>query len=285
MSFSYRKETQRLKREKNVIHKTKQKSSIKKENIDEIVEVDKESNASQTLIKRKRNEIQKIFDEKKEFLISSMQLDISHFVPTAYMFFDVEYFDNNIQIKNDDFRINENWKPKTQFYPVQFTLTNFFGVLCLNEWIYYDADTLDNISREKYFSFLNRRNVNYQYGTCSKKSLEVKIETNMKGTSVLIGYGIFNDVVLLKCSTGIDLYKYQLADLSKHPSFRKQLKKENNSHYPESFRILSQVFLKVIIQKMKGNHDAREDCETIRKLFWHEYDRINLPDLFFNKLK
>ena len=215
------------------------------------------------------------YEKNRDLILDSFQININNFGTTMYMFFDVEYFDNN---KGNIGNYNPNWNEKPKFFPFQFTLTNYFGPICINEWIAYDKTIMTNKEKEGYEFALKKKNIDYE-ATCGKHFLNAKIKNNMKEARYLIGYGVEEDVKLMNDRLGIDLERYHILDLSKYPGFAK----DNRIGFPEKLKFLTELKLETKIQSISGHHDSRIDCECIRKLFWKEKEKINLSDLIFNK--
>ena len=206
------------------------------------------------------------YEKDKDQILVSFQININNFGTTMFMFFDVEYFDNN---KGNIANYNPNWQDKPKFFPFQFTLVNYFGLICINEWIQYDKVVLSKREKEGYEYALKKRNIDYE-ATCGKELLNSKINNNMKGAMYMIGYGVEEDVKSMKDKLEIDLEKYHILDLSKHPGFAKK----HGVGLPEKLKFLTELNLETKIQSISGHHDSRIDCECIRKLFWKEKERI-----------
>ena len=262
LNESFKPETNRS--ERNFTHDSKEN----RENIE---------NDTEKKILKIKNEIEIYFQERKEKLIASMSVDINNYGSTHFMFFDIEYFDNNRRI---DF--NSSWpNEKTIYRPFQFSLINYYGSICINEWIYYKKDELSFDLNRNYFALMNKIGIDYN-ATCQISFLEAKINMYMKKAGYLIGFGVNTDVKQMQEILDIDLQKYQILDISKHSRFAKD-GLINKTTYPESLKILSQLHLKTEIHKNKGYHDALSDSETVRKLFWLEQNNIVIAALKFKK--
>ena len=266
--------------EEKEFHIKKKKSNfLKTSNRSDSIEIEGEERHSETY-KRKKitfdERSSNILKKKKEYILATLHMDINIYEATFYMFFDIEYIDNNKFSKNES---NKNWHT-TSFLPIQFSLINYFGQICVNEWIFYDLNSMDFKFKVKYEEFLNNKKIPYR-ATCPPFMLDNKISMYMKMEQYMIGFGIENDLKYMKDSLMIDLKgKYHFLDLSYHKEFRQPGKSIN---YKASLKFLAEKFLFTTIQEKKGNHDARIDSETVRRLFLMKEDEYDINELKFNK--
>ena len=219
--------------------------------------------------------VESFIKQKCEATISSLTSEIKTFGSTYYMFFDVEYFNNGTQ---------QVFMPgKKKYYPFQFTLMNYFGNVCINEWIRYEFTDLPKEAWNNYQCLLNQLKIQYE-STGPPFFLQSKIEFYMRDSKYLVGYGINEDYNSLRDVIKIDLNCYKIADLSRHIGFG-QVDRSSKEKYPERLKNLAQIFVEKMIQERKGFHDSCSDSDAIRRLFILEKGNINLKDLQFNKWK
>lgn len=237
------------------------------ENSDQTGEIEDKAKSQLKRIKR----IQLLIENTKIELESMVNENIC-FDSTHYMFFDIEYFSSG--------KPNNSFE-KVDYYPFQFTLMNYFGQGCVNEWIYYDKKILPEKTYNYYLNSLSRSSVNYD-ATIDPTFLEKKIINYMKKCTFLIGFGIKEDILWMKNILKIDLNRFNLVDLQKHEGFIKKEKRENQN-YPENLKTLAETRLGKIIQREKGLHNAFEDSNAIRLLFIKEYENIKMKELQYNK--
>ena len=123
----------------NISHEEKKSSEVSESESKRLDQVNEKLEEDYP-IKKKKNEIELYFKEKEERLIQSMEVDIDHYGSTNFMFFNIDYFDNNIE--NWYNSNNPNWPKKIIYKPWQFALINYYGMVCFSEWIRYDEEDL-----------------------------------------------------------------------------------------------------------------------------------------------
>ena len=80
----------------NISHEEKKSSEVSESESKRLDQVNEKLEEDYP-IKKKKNEIELYFKEKEERLIQSMEVDIDHYGSTNFMFFNIDYFYNNIE--------------------------------------------------------------------------------------------------------------------------------------------------------------------------------------------
>lgn len=191
----------------------------------------------------------------------SFELDFDYnYDSTEFMFFDVEYFDDNYALRQNNFC-------KTTYFPIQFTLINYFGRICINEWIFYSINDLNEQIYNCYLKALSSRGVIID-ATCNSRNVEGKIKMYMTRSKYMVGYGCETDVNRMYDVLNIKLLSFSMLDLSLCDIFCKQ------GGSSESLRNNVRRILFRSIHDKNIRHDSRSDAQLIRALFLEKEDYI-----------
>ena len=207
----------------------------------EIIKIEDEEKRSQNADEYNLKNIDNPFIRRKMANLS-FELDFElNYGSTEFMFYDVEYFDDNFVPRNTDF-----FAPT--YFPIQFTLINYFGRICINEWIYY-PDKYHSVELYNcYLKALTSRGVPI-LATCPPLNIEEKIKMYMVKASNMIGYGCAQDVQRMYDVLKIRLTDFYLLDISLCNIFH------NVNGYPKSLRNNVRKFLFGSIHEPRIRHD------------------------------
>ena len=204
---------------------------------------------------------------QREIGLSTLFTPSKAYSMNKVLFFDIEYFIHNT-FRND---------PTTKiFYPIQFSLVNYYRERLIHEYLDYYSWGQDYYNSMKLW--LKRRRIN-PLSSIPIDRLNAKLQVYINKSSLLFGYGVENDIKGLK-AIGIDIQSfcqvYDISELSLFQNFKgkRSLRDIYNTNFPGDIQI----------QEIEGGHDAREDTEALRKIYikYEKHINIELPRLMFH---